>query len=105
MFKHFWCIEVAVSRKPSGRNVGSISDQAKVGDKPHPIAMDDDRQNQGSQNADYQTRPKRHQWKRVWFKDAVGKMPWQQIRRFERPTAARSTDNVPHLVSERHDDP
>jgi hypothetical protein len=29
-------------------------------------------------------------------------MPWQQVHRFQCPTAARSTDNVSHLVSERH---
>lgn len=105
MFEHFWCVEVAVSRKPSGRNVGSVCKQAKVGDKPHPVTLDNDRQNSWSQNADYQARPKSHQRKWIWFKDAVRKVPWQQVRRFQRSTATGPTDDVPYLVSERHDDP
>ncbi len=105
MFEQSWSVEVAVARKPSNRNIGSVCENTKVGNKPHPFTLNNIATAAGAKTPIINPAHKCHQ--RIWigFKDAVGKMPWQQICRYQQSTAACSTDDVPHLVDRCHSHP
>lgn len=66
-------VEIAIIGEPRRSDLDAVGHQAKIGNEPHPVPLNEYRDTQWQGGAKYQSSPEHDKRKRVGFKKAVRK--------------------------------